>query len=57
MHSKLNLHLDSFPGTDATESGPSAPAPLMGLIYQFWVYYVKMMPAHVQYVNIMLQSQ
>lgn len=27
MHSKLNLHLDGFPGTDATKSGPPPQLP------------------------------
>lgn len=46
MHSKLNLHLDGFPGPHPAQmyqKQPSTATPLMALIYHFQVYYVKMM--------------
>lgn len=35
MHSKLNLHLDGFPGTDATEGQPLRPSSLNGFDLSF----------------------
>lgn len=60
VHSKLNLHLDGFPRPHALQmqlKRPSATAPLMGLIYHFQDYYVKMMLARAQKVRTMLPSQ
>lgn len=60
MHSKLNLHLDGFPRprpAQMHQKQPSTTTLLMGLIYHFQVYYVKLMLVHVQNAEMMLQSQ
>lgn len=60
MNSKLNLHLDGFPRLHPAQmhqKQPSTTTPLMGLIYHFQVYYVKMMSVRVQNVEMMSQSQ
>lgn len=57
MHSKLNLHLDGFPGPQPAQmhqKQPSTTTPLMGLIYHLQVYYVKMMLVRVQNVKMIL---